>query len=99
MAFPTTRDELNLVIAEQVRAAFPEKQIEDIGKLADFFPAWNRLYAGYTEFTTEFTTLKADLEAIRAKLNETMPQLTAGVAAGIKDLEARASNPRAVLFY
>ena len=58
MAFPTTTDELNLVIAEQVRAAFPEKQIEDIGKLADFFPAWNRLYAGYTEFTTEFSNLK-----------------------------------------
>ena len=95
MAFPTTRDELNLVIAEQVRAAFPEKQIEDIGKLAGFFPVWDRLYAGYTEFTTEFSNLKVELETIRSQLNATMPQLREGISKGISDLDARASSGNA----
>ena len=74
MAFPTTREQLNQVIAEQLHVAFPDKQIEDIGKLAEFFPIWDRLYMGYTEFTTEFSNLRSELEVIRAKLNDTMPR-------------------------
>ena len=73
MAFPTTRDELNQVISEQIMAAFSEKKIAIIDKLEAFFPVWDRLYAGYTDFTTEFSNLKSELEALRAKLNEAMP--------------------------
>jgi hypothetical protein len=66
MVFPTTRDELNHMISEQIRAAFSEKKISDIDKLEAFFPIWDRLYSGYTEFTTEFSNLKLELETIRA---------------------------------
>ena len=90
MAFPTTRDELNQVISEQIRASFSEKKIADIDKLEAFFPVWDRLYSGYTEFTIEFSNLKSELEVLRAKLNEAMPQLQEGVRKGLGDLEARA---------
>ena len=90
MAFPTTREELNQVIEEQIKASFSEKKIADIGKLEEFFPIWDRLYSGYTEFTTEFSNLKSELEALRAKLNEAMPQLQERVRTGLSDLEARA---------
>jgi hypothetical protein len=46
MALPTTRDEMNQVITEQIRVAFPDQQISDINKLAQFFP-------GYNAFTAE----------------------------------------------
>ena len=78
MAFPTTRDELNQVISEQIRAAFSEKKISDIDKLEAFFPVWDRLYSGYTEFTAEFSNLKVELETIRAQLKEAMPKLQEG---------------------
>ena len=90
MAFPTTRDELNQVISEQIRASFSEKKIADIDKLEAFFPVWDRLYSGYTEFTTEFSNLKSELEVLKAKLNEAMPQLQEGVRKGLSDLESRA---------
>ena len=83
MAFPTTRDELNQVISEQIRASFSEKKIADIDKLEAFFPVWDRLYSGYTEFTTEFSNLKSELEVLKAKLNEAMPQLQEGVRKGL----------------
>jgi len=38
MAMPQSMDELNKVIADQIRAAFPDKQIEDIDRLTKFFP-------------------------------------------------------------
>ena len=39
MAMLQNMDELNKAIADQIRAAFPDQQIGDIKKLADFFPA------------------------------------------------------------
>ena len=57
MAMPQTRDELNQAIAEQIWAAFPDKQIKDIGKLSKFFP-------GYDALTLEIVAIKQDLEGI-----------------------------------
>ena len=90
MALPTTRDELNQVITEQIRVAFPDQQISDINKLAQFFP-------GYNAFTAEFVALKTELETIRAQLNEALPKLQEGVSKGISDLEARASAANATV--
>ena len=38
MAMPQNMEELSKAITEQIRACFPDKQIEDIGKLQEFFP-------------------------------------------------------------
>ena len=38
MAMPQNMEELNAAIAAKIREAFPDKQIEDIGKLHEFFP-------------------------------------------------------------
>ena len=88
MAMPQNMEDLNKAIADQIRAAFPDQQIDDIKKLAAFFP-------GYNEFTAEFVAVKRELETIRAQLDQAIPKLADTVQEGISDLEKRAGAAHA----
>ena len=63
MALPTSRDELNQVINEQIQAAFP-----DIVKLQEFFP-------GHHEFTAQFIAVQKELATVKSQLEGALPQL------------------------
>ena len=55
MAMPQNMEELNAAITAKIRESFPDKQIEDIGKLQEFFP-------GYQAFTAQFVAVNMRLE-------------------------------------
>ena len=79
MAMHQNVDELNKAIADQIRAAFPDQQIGNIKKLADFFP-------GYNEFTVEFLAVKQELETVKKQLEGVLPQLERASQASVADL-------------
>ena len=90
MAMPQTRDELNQIIEAQLRESIGEKQIENIGKLTKFFPA-------YDELTVQLTLVKTELETTKSQLEQSLPMLADAVQQGISDLEKRAGAAQAGL--
>ena len=81
---PQNVDELNKAIADRIRAAFPDQQIGDIKKLADFFP-------GYQSLTKEFLAVKQELDTVKTQLEGVLPQFERASQASVDDLEMRAS--------
>ena len=81
---PQNMDESNMAIADQIRAAFPDQQIGDIKKLADFLP-------GYQSLTKEFLAVKQELNTVKTQLEGVLPQLERASQASVADLEMRAA--------
>ena len=62
MAMPQTRDELNQIIETQVREAIGPPQLQNIAKLTEFFPMYDKLAASFTGVKNELDVIKSQLE-------------------------------------